>query len=345
MARASGVRIGAIENSGPNTLVSYLRSVGRTASQIDIAVAFITTAGLDSVLHLLKRVSARGQVRLLTGLYQGFTEPKSLRILLREQQQLQGRLTVHISSDARFHWKAYFVRGNASSHIMIGSSNLTDDGLRQTGEFNAVLTMQKGAKQFSELHKIFEKHWKAKSSLLTNEVLDKYEDWRASVEIASHGHKVPLSRILTLSGREPKAQPERKACFWRTAIDGDLSDEAEAMLMETTDWDRRGYLYLSTWRASFSVGDRLVLFDLGERNVTLVEIKETTRTPKRTPDGFHFAAYRRLRRTRLRRLTPKRWKSLKEAGLIPRRSDVHMTRRLSAEAFQRFVESLKSTVK
>lgn len=345
MTKLPATRIGIIENSGPNTLVSYLRNAGSSASQIDIAVAFVTTAGLDSVLHLLKRTSAKGQVRLLTGLYQGFTEPKALRTLLREQQQSKGRFLVQVSADPHFHWKTYFVMGKATAHVVVGSSNLTDDGLRQSGEFNAVLSMRKESKQFHELHGTFERHWEAKSKPLSSEVLGKYEDWRASVEIASRNRNVPLGTILAFNRRAPKSEVEREQMFWRTCIDGHLSDEAEAMLKETTDWDRRGYFYFSTWRTVFSVGDRVVLFDLNDRNVTVVEIKETTQTPKRTSDGSHFAAYRRVRGSPLRRLVPKRWKALKAAGLIRRKDDVHMTRKLSATRFEAFAENLKQVAK
>ena len=114
MSKANQIKVGTIDNSGPNKLVSFLRAESRATQQIDMAVAFVTMSGLDSVLHLLKRTAARGNVRLLTGLYQGFTEPKALRTLLREQRQTDGRLSVQISAAPHFHWKAYFLAGNSS---------------------------------------------------------------------------------------------------------------------------------------------------------------------------------------------------------------------------------------
>jgi hypothetical protein len=36
------LEVNAIENSGPNTLVSFLRNAGTRASRIEIAVAFLT---------------------------------------------------------------------------------------------------------------------------------------------------------------------------------------------------------------------------------------------------------------------------------------------------------------
>lgn len=102
MPRRQTVRIGAIDNTGPNTLILFLQDTADKASQIDIAVAFITAKGINSLLYLLKKAADRGQVRLLTGLYQGFTEPKALRTLLREQKDTDGPISVRISTDQHF---------------------------------------------------------------------------------------------------------------------------------------------------------------------------------------------------------------------------------------------------
>src|SRR5262245_2981475 len=107
MTRRRSIQIGAIENAGPNTLVAFLRNAGAGCTQIDIAVAFVTAAGLDSLLYLLQQAASKGAVRVLTGLYQGFTEPKALSTLLRAQEQTGGRLSVRVSRDGHFHWKAY----------------------------------------------------------------------------------------------------------------------------------------------------------------------------------------------------------------------------------------------
>src|SRR5262249_4912859 len=140
-------------------------------------------------------------------------------------------------------------------------------------------------------------------------------------------------------------EPNREPCFWRTCIDGNLSDETESLLKETTDWEKRGYLYFSTWQPSYGVRDRIVFFDLNTKCVSIVEIKEMTQTPRRTPDGSHFAAYRRVRGVPLRKLIPKRWKLMKAAGLIRRKDDAYSSRKLKPRLFERFVENLKITAK
>jgi hypothetical protein len=77
------MRLDIIENNGPDNLRDALRSQLRRASEVSIAVAFVSKAGLDEVLQSLRQVAAIGNVRLLTGLYQKITEPEALKTLLR----------------------------------------------------------------------------------------------------------------------------------------------------------------------------------------------------------------------------------------------------------------------
>src|SRR5437016_13080803 len=66
-----------IENSGPDNLRDTLRSHLRRASEVSIAVAFVRQSGLDEIVQALRQVATRGNVRLLTGLYQKMTEPRA----------------------------------------------------------------------------------------------------------------------------------------------------------------------------------------------------------------------------------------------------------------------------
>jgi hypothetical protein len=113
------------------------------------------------------------------------------------------------------------------------------------------------------------------------------------------------------------------------------------LLSRTTDWDRRGYEYFSTWRPSFRRGDRVVLFDLDAGRLQGIENKDTEKIPVRTADGYYFAAYRNIRGLSRRRLVPNRWKALKAAGLLRRKIDAESTRRLSQEKFSLFLDQLR----
>jgi HKD family nuclease len=340
MQKHQPIKLGTIENAGPNTLVAFLRNAGAACAQIDIGVAFVTAAGLDSLLYLLKKAASRGSVRVLTGLYQGFTEPKALRTLLMEQKRADGRFSVRVSREQRFHWKAYILVGRNTASVVIGSSNLTEYGLHESGELNVVLSFSTKSQGFLELRRVYEQHWNDKSIELTDEIVTKYEDWRKEAGLIFKTRSVPIRKIL---GAERSKRPEATAQvrYWRYCIDGHLEDETVDLLGRTTDWDRRKYEYFSTWRPSFQPGDKVIVFDLSANRIEAIEIKNTTKTPERTPDGSHFAAYRTIKGYARRLLVQNRWKALKAAGLLKRNTDAEHPKRLSKVRFDLFLEQLK----
>jgi HKD family nuclease len=190
------IRIGTIQDSGPNTLIAFLRNAGAACDQIDIAAAFITESGLNSLFYVLKRAASRGHVRVLTGLFQGFTDPKALWALFKEQERTGGRLSVRVSSDRHFHWKAYFLLKRNAARVVIGSSNLTDDGLHEPGELNVVLSLDTESNAFVELRQVYDRHWERKGKELTAEVITKYASWRKEAGIGLKPRAVPIREIL-----------------------------------------------------------------------------------------------------------------------------------------------------
>ena len=79
-------------------------------------------------------------MRILTGLCQGITDPRTLRTLLRVQEQTRGRLSVYIFRESKFHRKLYLVRASGSVRAMVGSSDLTSDRLSSGDELNSYLS-------------------------------------------------------------------------------------------------------------------------------------------------------------------------------------------------------------
>ncbi len=229
-----------------------------------------------------------------------------------------------------------------AARIVVGSSNVTDDGLHRTGEFNVVLTLGTATKEFIKLRRVFEQHWQARSESLTDEVVNRYEGWRKKAGAIPNHRSVPIGKILAAIPRRDTTE-SREVRYWRTCIDGHLEDETENLLKQTTNWERQGHLYFSTWRPSFRPGDQVVLSDLSDKYLGVVEIKDTTQTPVRTPDGSHFAAYRKIRGYSRRKLVPNRWKALKAAGLLKRKDDAYVTKRLSKERFDKYLEQFKKS--
>lgn len=153
------MKIGTIENNGHNTVENYLEIAAKNATALDWASAFITNAGLNSVHYLLTAATNKRKVRLLTGFYQGFTDPSAIKSLLKAQEKSNGRLEVRISNDPHFHWKSYFIFNGQTVQCVVGSSNLTNDGLNTSGEFNLAISLPRKSAEFRQVHRVFENHW------------------------------------------------------------------------------------------------------------------------------------------------------------------------------------------
>jgi HKD family nuclease len=336
------MRIGTIENNAQNTLASFLQHAAKDANALDWASAFITNAGLNSSLYLLRAAAKKGKVRILTGLYQGFTEPAALRSLLAAQASLKGNLEVRVSTDQHFHWKAYFVFVKKTAHVVVGSSNLTSDGLFTSGEFNVALSMATGSSDLKTVHGLFSKHWEHRSVPLTGAIVEAYGRWHKSFRGSLTKPKLPLKSILGKQRSAPDtALPQ--ASFYQTFISRYLSDATEDLLAKTTNWDKRGYQYLNDSK-SYKIGDLVIIFDFTSEQIQVAEIVDTTRSPVRTPDGLDFAAYKLARGISVRSWTKSRQASLKSDRLILRKSDAKTNRKLSAKKFDAFVNNLKKTV-
>ena len=137
-----------IENNELDNLRDTLEDLLAKATEVCISVAFVTQSGLDEIIYSLQQVTAEGRkekVRLLTGLYQRVTEPKALDALLGLQTQTKGRFSVRLSTEPKFHRKVYLVENDTQATAIIGSSNLTKEGLQSGGELNAVLSLPRNS--------------------------------------------------------------------------------------------------------------------------------------------------------------------------------------------------------
>jgi HKD family nuclease len=332
-------RIALIDNSGVNQLLPYLRTAGNSCRQIDIAVAFITATGLESILHVLQKVARKDQVRILTGLYQGFTDPKALAGLLREQTATSGRLSVRISNNPRFHWKAYLLIDKGSATAIIGSSNMTSEGMTESGELNVVLTMRQDAKDFRLLHSVFEKNWDNLATPLNKRIIDEYRDWRQTQKPSAR-RAVPLKQILGSKTPSSHTSQPRPKKFWRLSCTGTLRDTTVSLLEELTDWDKQDLETLSTFTDQVRAGDEGVMFNTQSGWLSLVQIQEATQTPKRTPDGRYFIGYRMRPKSIRKRLTPLMWKRLRDAKMIRTKSGAQLMGKLPERQYRLFEELL-----
>ncbi len=149
-------------------LIERLRPALDDALRVDLAIAFIFDAGVwllhDRLVDVLRRPGSR--IRIITGDYQGVTEPNALRHLLElpaVASPTESRSTLHVRAyrvkpDRRdsFHPKAWIVHGPDKGFAWIGSSNMSETALRTGLEWSFEITTAEG---LSDAREAFEALW------------------------------------------------------------------------------------------------------------------------------------------------------------------------------------------
>jgi HKD family nuclease len=322
-----------IENSGPNNMREQLRSLLKGSSQADIAVTFISAQGLSTILEALRQVANRGRVRVITGLYQGITEPSALRILLRVQDQTKNRLSVHLSTDPKFHRKVYIATRGSRVTTIVGSTNLTQDGLTSGGELNVVISGASASAR--RLCQLFQEDWRNSSRQLKLQQIRRYEKHRPAS--AKRERSLPLHKILGAETTRDDAAPDPSPAVrcWQDYVDCGLPNATERLVEEQTSWDEKGYNWFAAGRHPYRVGDVLLFFDFLNRDVSLVRIKGITRTSKPTKNGRHFVAYKPIQGFAWRRMTANWWRTMKSKRLLRNLSDARSRRLVSPGKWHR----------
>jgi HKD family nuclease len=339
------MRLDFIENNGPDNLRDTLKAQLARASHVCIAVAFVTQSGLADILQPLRQVAATGSVRLLTGLYQQVTEPQALKTLLGVQRETRGRFSVRLSREPHFHRKLYLISNQARCIMILGSSNLTREGLRSGGELNLFVPLLKDSSPLKRVMQCFEDDWEEdRSASLTSDQIEEYEKTRP-VQLKWESYtKGKLAKILGVAPthRQATSEDDQVTDHWRDCITGPVKPRTEQIISETTNWDDKNYWWFSSGGPSpYKIGDRIFFFDFDDHSVYLVKVKDKARMKVATPDGRHFVAYSRLRLKR--RFSKKLWGALKGEGIY--RKNARDQRKVSPEKAERLKRLLRSTKK
>ncbi len=340
-----------ITNKGFDSLSRVLRDLLTRATNADLAVAFATEAGVGQILRRLYEVARRGRARVLTGLFEHVTEPGALRLLLRAEEDTRGRLSVRVARHNKFHAKLYLVRRGRALYAIVGSSNLTEDGLLSSGERNVLLRLPAKSAEGRRLTELFDAEWgRQRSAKVTREFIRHYERVRRPPQRATRAKSVSaLLREGVNSERAAHPGEDEEPTYWRTYVGGVTAQRTVDVIAEETDWEQKGYwwfsLPLQATVRKIREGDRLLMFDLtpGAENLFAAKvIDKVPRTSRPTPDGRSFVAVRRLRWLPARRLTARRWNILVERrGLLRNRHAARQHRHLKPHQWERFLDGLR----
>lgn len=340
-----------ITNKGPDSLSRVLRDLLTRATNVDLAVAFATEAGVGQILRRLYEVGRRGRARVLTGLFEHVTEPGALQLLLRAEEDTRGRLSVRVSRHNKFHAKLYLVRRGRALFAIVGSSNLTEDGLLSSGERNVLLRLPAKSAEGRRLTELFDAEWASRrSAKVTWELIRRYERVRRPAQRAARSKSVSaLLREIVNSERAAHPVEDEEPTYWRTYVGGVAAQRTAEVIAEETDWEQKAYWWFSLPSQAtvrkIREGDRLLMFDLtpGAENLFAAKvIDKVPRTSRPTPDGRSFVAVRPLRWLPARRLTARRWNILVKLNrLLRNRIAARQHRRLKPHQWERLLHGLR----
>ena len=227
------------------------------ASRIDLAVAFVTESGLDEVEPFFIDLFDRsGRMRLLTGDYLGFTEPRVLLRLLDWVQEFPEQVEVRMfqtDHNLGFHPKAYLISQDyAGATAYIGSSNLTRQALTTGLEWNQRIEGSQHDLPLIQIRSEFERLYAHENVFpLTQEWIDRYKQRRP--DQTPTNQPPGIDPALEQPTESPKPNPVQEEALEKLAQTREDGNKAGLVVMATGIG--------KTWLAAFdSVGFERVLF-------------------------------------------------------------------------------------
>lgn len=171
-----------LSTGGKEPLLPELAHELESAREVDVAVAFVMSSGVDHLLPHFEQLLARGgALRLVTGDYLDITDPTALRRLLDLRLEYPaGRLElrVFVSAGTSFHPKAYILRDRSTGAgaAFVGSSNLSASALREGVEWNYRVVPARDGEGFAQVCNAFEALFEhPQTRVLDDEWVSQYE--------------------------------------------------------------------------------------------------------------------------------------------------------------------------
>lgn len=137
-------------------MASALPPVLQDSQDIRIAVAFVSQRGLTLIdSALAAAIQAGATAEFLVGLDMQSTEPQALKALLDRRRET-GRLALYcyasVTAAGIYHPKLYVLRAEDQVTSIVGSSNLTEGGLKKNVEVNVLIEATIGDELVSDIY-------------------------------------------------------------------------------------------------------------------------------------------------------------------------------------------------
>jgi HKD family nuclease len=325
------MKVEAFFNRGLATLEREFRDAAGSATQIDLASAFLTPDGLRRLEAILD-LEDWPSVRILVGLYQHFTPPEVIVRLSYLQRRHPGRFSARIAKNQRFHWK-YFCFGKSNfARAYVGSANLTTDGFTASGEIFVRLKGRRTEHAIRSVRAEFERIWTHHAQRITRELIEVYKsNYRPpkmkppNNTLASFLEKPERSSLPTGLISKPRL----------IFVSDEVSKDVAKSIRQETDWYSRnwGYTVFPNKSSYEKARDARVLLNVQEWRsdkdylIEFCGVREYLDSIE-TSDGKYFVAHSKLRKSWSRRFSTIK-SELRQLGLTRKKlaSDRYLNRK------------------
>lgn len=224
-----------------------------SCDEFKISVAFITLSGITPLLQTLKELEKKNiPGKILTTNYLNFSEPKALE-RLHTLKNIEIRMFDSENSGEGFHTKGYIFRKDEIYRIIIGSSNMTGNALRQNYEWNTKIVSTTEGEISKNIIEEFDRLWDSNYSESYDDFISEY---RERYQIIKHQREVAKSEEL-VSLEKYKLQPNSMQVGFITNLKRIIdAGENRALLISATG---TGKTYASAF-AMRELGYKRVLF-------------------------------------------------------------------------------------
>ncbi|MCX7598390.1 MAG: phospholipase D-like domain-containing protein [Armatimonadetes bacterium] len=215
-----------------------LRTAIRHASDVRIAVAFVSKEGVSILLDALRRAADRGAcLEFIIGLDGQATEPEALSALwgLTEDCETASLWCWEaLGPRATFHPKLYIVRRGRQATCLIGSSNLTRGGLADNIEVNVFCRGSDDDEIVSQAYRTYLRIKRdGAARRLDAELLGRYEElWHAAEQARKYQRASRLygnaeRRLRKAMSQKPRIALERADLYGWLDMVYDVLPEGE----------------------------------------------------------------------------------------------------------------------
>ena len=155
-------------------VISSIEDELSVCDSFQISVAFITMAGIEPLLQILKELQEKNiPGKILTTNYLNFSEPRALK-KINEFSNIEIRMYDVNTAEEGFHTKGYIFKKDEIYRIIIGSSNITKYALTSNKEWNTKIVSTEQGEVAKEIVAEFNDLWNSEYALNFNKFYDKY---------------------------------------------------------------------------------------------------------------------------------------------------------------------------